>query len=62
VALRDVALGQDDVVALDAADRDLVLVEIERALRSALLGDDDLEHELLSMDRATTRGRLKRHH
>jgi hypothetical protein len=52
VALRDVALGQDDVVALDAADRDLVLVEIERALRSALLGDDDLEHELLSMDRA----------
>jgi hypothetical protein len=47
VTLRDVPLGQDDVVALDAADRDLVLVEIERALGSTLLGDDDFEHELL---------------
>jgi hypothetical protein len=47
VALRDVALGKDDVVPLDAANRDLVLIEIEGALRSTLLRDDDFEHELL---------------
>ena len=47
VALRDVALGKDDVVPLDTTDRDLVLIEIEGALRSTLLRDDDFEHELL---------------
>jgi hypothetical protein len=48
VPLGDVALGQDDVVALDAADRDLRLVEIEPALLAALLRDSDREHSAFS--------------
>jgi hypothetical protein len=44
VALGHVALGQDDVIALDAADRDLRLVEIQTALLAAFFRHRDREH------------------
>lgn len=47
MTLGDVAFGQDDVVALDATDRDLVLVEIQPALGTTLFRDDNCEHGLL---------------
>ena len=43
-------LGQDDVVALDAADRDLGLVEDEAALLTAFFRQDDREHGLSRPD------------
>ncbi len=44
VALRHVALGQDDVVPLHPPDGDLRFVEHDAALLAALLGDQDREH------------------
>ena len=46
VSLRDVALRKDDVVAADAADRELFFVEREPALGTALLNHQDREHAL----------------
>src|SRR5690606_14074393 len=51
VALGDVALRQDDVVALHAADGDLRLVEVEPALLAAFFGDCDREHVGTLQDR-----------
>jgi hypothetical protein len=48
VTLRNVALGQDDVVALDSADADFSLVEVVGRLLAVLLTDRDCEqHGLL---------------
>ena len=44
VVLRDVPLREHEIVALDAADVDLVLVERLLALCAALFADDDREH------------------
>ena len=44
VALGDVALGQHQVVALDAPDVDLGALERLAPLGAALLADDDREH------------------
>jgi hypothetical protein len=46
VMLRDIALRDHQVVALDAPDVDLVLVEGIASLRAALLVDDHREHSV----------------
>jgi hypothetical protein len=48
VTLGDVALGQDHVVALHAADRDLRLVEVEPTLLAAFFRHSDREHSAVS--------------
>jgi hypothetical protein len=44
MALGDVPLGQNDVIALNAADCDFSLVEVETTLFAALFRDRDREH------------------
>ena len=46
VLLGDVALGQADVVLVDAPDGDLFRFEVEPLGGSALLGEDDAERHL----------------
>ena len=57
--LRHVALGQDDVVALHAADRDLGLVEHQAALLTAFFRQDDREHGLSRADVAGVKERAE---
>jgi hypothetical protein len=44
VPLRDVSLGQDDVIALDTPNVHLGLVELKATLLSTLFRDDNREH------------------
>jgi len=44
MALGDIALGQDDVIALDSPDGDLGLVELHTLLRATFFCDDHSEH------------------
>jgi len=55
VALGDVTLGQDDVVALDASYIHLGLVELEATLLSTFFRDDNRKHSA-SGDIACMRG------
>ena len=58
VLLRDVALGQNDVVVVDPTDEDLRLVEVQPLGLPALFGDGDLDHRwpVATINRRRCRG------